>query len=86
MRFHLRPQADDDPWAEADGIARLGSRIPGLGFGEGTLDLDSAAMLEAAEEDADVADFRRRALDWQTTWLEELAAAGDDMWPVGCGW
>jgi hypothetical protein len=81
----LRPTAPEDPWAE-NGIARLSSRIPGLGNAHGLLDLDSEWMQAAADEDEDVADFVTRANDWYDTWMAEFAAAGDDYWERGCGW
>jgi hypothetical protein len=43
-------------------------------------------MTAAAKEDPDIADFVVRANDWYTTWLEETANAGDDLWEHGCGW
>ena len=73
-------------WGEDDEVGRLGTRIPGLGGPDGRIDLDSDAMLAAAEADPDVEDFRKRALDLGTWWLEELDAAGDDLWERGCGW
>ena len=78
--------ADADPWAEAEDVPRLSSRIPGLGNPDGRIDLNGPAMNEAASADADVADFQVRANDWLETWLEEEEAAGDDMWTRGCGW
>jgi hypothetical protein len=82
----LRPQAKGDPWAEDSGVDRLSSRIPGLGNAQGLLDLESAAMADAAESDEDIADFVVRARDWYVTWLKEYEAAGDDLWERGCGW
>jgi hypothetical protein len=83
----LLPMPEDDPWAEGSDVARLSTRIPGLGNAQGLLDLQSSWMLEAAAADEDVADFVHRANNWQQTWLEELAASdGDTMWEVGCGW
>ena len=83
----MRPMdADADPWAEAEDVPRLSSRIPGLGNPDGRIDLNGPAMNEAASADADVADFQVRANDWLETWLEEEEAAGDDMWTRGCGW
>lgn len=82
-----RPITDDDAWAERDGAPRLGTRIPGLGNAEGKIDLDGDAMLAAADEDEDVADFVYRANDWADTWADEVAASGGDlMWETGCGW
>ena len=78
--------ASVDPWAEGPNVTRLSTRIPGLGTADGRIDLDSPAMVAAAAEDPDVADFRNRAFDFYGTWLVELEAAGDDMWARGCGW
>ncbi len=75
-----------DPWAEGEDVDRLSTRIPGLGNAEGLIDLDGEAMLAAADADADVADFLARANDWYATWSAEVDAAGDSLWPVGCGW
>ncbi|MFH1467055.1 MAG: hypothetical protein ABIO70_21915 [Pseudomonadota bacterium] len=81
----LRPVATGDPWGE-EGIERLSTRVPGLGNPEGRIDLDSPWMAAAVAADPDVADFVARARDWHAAWLEEYAAAGDEMWEVGCGW
>ncbi len=80
------PTGPDDPWAEGDAPGRLSTRVPGLGSPSGMIDLDGPAMTAAAAEDPDVADFVTRAEDWYDTWTAEVAAAGDDMWEVGCGW
>ncbi len=82
----LLPMSENDPWAEGAGVDRLSSRVPGLGNAEGLVDLDSEWMEAASLEDEVLADFVARARDWETTWLEELAASGDSMWEVGCGW
>jgi hypothetical protein len=82
----MRPQVDGDRWAEAEGIDRLATRVPGLGNSTGRLDLEGEAMAAAAEADPDIDDFRTRARDWYATWLTEYQAAGDDLWERGCGW
>jgi hypothetical protein len=82
----FRPMADDDPWAEADDVARLSTRIPGLGNSEGLMDLDGSAMAASAAIDADVADFVYRANHWFEAWSAEVEASGDDLWERGCGW
>lgn len=82
----LPMDGDADPWAEGEGVTRLSTRIPGLGNAEGRIDLHGEAMTAAAEDDPDVADFVRRADDWYATWSAEVEAAGDSLWPVGCGW
>jgi hypothetical protein len=80
------PSTDDDPWAEKEEVDRLSTRIPGLGNATGEIDIDSAAMLAAAQGDADVAEFVRHAEDFWGTWNETYAAAGDDLYQRGCGW
>ena len=60
--------------------------VPGLGTADGRINLSSVAMVEASKTDSDVDDFRNRAFDFYGTWVEELEAAGDDMWQRGCGW
>jgi len=80
------PMPSDDLWAEGEQVRRLSTRIPGLGNAAGRIDLDSLQMAEAAATDPDVADFVTRASDWRAAWLEELGAAGDDLWERGCGW
>ncbi len=82
----LFPSTPDDPWAEAPGVGRLSTRIPGLGSPSGDLDLDGDAMTAAAAADADVATFVRHAEDFWPTWTETYLAAGDDFYDRGCGW
>ena len=83
----LRPMRDDDPWAEGTDVARLSTRVPGLGRApDGRIDLDGAAMTSAAASDADLADFIARARNFEETWAAEYLAAGDDLFERGCGW
>ena len=83
----MRPMRDDDPWAEDDDLARLATRVPGLGrVPDGLIDLGGAAMTEAAAQDPDVADFVARASNFEETWAAEYLAAGDDLFARGCGW
>ena len=72
--------------AEEHGIGRLSTRIPGLGAGSGTLELEGPWMLDAAAQDPDVADFALRASDWWKYWFEALAAAPKGFFDQGCGW
>ena len=67
-------------------FSRLSTRVPGLGNSEGLIDLDSEWMLAAQREDPDLADFVARANNWYDTWSAEVVAAGDELWPLGCGW
>ena len=82
----MRPQADDDPWAEDDDVVRMAWKLPGLGGPEGRIDVEGSAMTKAAKADPDVADFVAHAMDWEAMWLADLEAAGDDYWDRGCGW
>ena len=83
----LTPITDaDDPWGERGTVARLSTRVPGLGTPAGALDLESDWMAEAAGSDADVADFALRAADWWRFWFQALAEAPDDFFGTGCGW
>jgi hypothetical protein len=82
----LSPVSAEDPWAEAPGFVRLGTRIPGLGYGDGRIDIDGVAMTAAAKEDADVAAFVERAHDFWPKWLDEFNAADADFFAKGCGW
>lgn len=70
----LLPMQDAaDTWAEGSDVKRLATRIPGLGTATGLIDFRSPAMQQAASEDADVADFLRRALRPHTEYFRELA-------------
>ena len=80
------PMPDEDTWAEGENVSRLSTRVPGLGGPDGRVSLGSQAMLDAAAEDSDVADFAARAADWRAAWLVALEEAGDDLWARGCGW
>ena len=83
----LLPMPDpDDRWAEAPNVPRLSTKVPGLGSATGLIDLDSDAMQEAAAEDAEVADFVRRARDFWASWFEATRGAGADYFARGCGW
>jgi hypothetical protein len=78
----LRPFADGDDWAEAPGVNRLSTRVPGLGSPSGLLDLDAMT----GSQDPDVADLAARTQDFWPLWTEEYDAAGDDLYARGCGW
>ena len=82
----LRPQREDDRWAEENSIYRLSTKIPGLGNTDGKIDINSLAMNDAASENSDISDFVYRAHNWQETWLEEYSNSDETMWSVGCGW
>lgn len=75
-----------DPWAEGEAVARLSTRVPGLGNATGLIDPAGDLMQAIAAQDADVADFAMRAQDFWGTWFKELAENGDGIYARGCGW
>jgi len=83
----LLPMADpNDLWAEGDGVHRMSTKLPGLGNANGLIDVDSAAMKQAADRDPEIADFLIRAEYFWPEWFEEYDLAGDDLFQRGCGW
>jgi hypothetical protein len=81
------PTSDpSDRWAEGSDVRRLSTKIPGLGNATGLIDLSSEAMMRAASEDAEVADFVRRAENFWPAWAQALRDAGPDYFARGCGW
>lgn len=82
----LTPTDDADPWAEAAGVGRLSTRIPGLGGPTGRIDPAGEAMAAAAENDPDVAEFVRHTEDFWGTWAETYDAVEGDLYAQGCGW
>jgi hypothetical protein len=84
----LRPHTDpNDRWAENTGtVNRLSTRVPGLGKPDGMVELESTWMVEAAANDGDVDTFATFATDWWSYWLDTLAEAPEDFFPIGCGW
>jgi len=83
--------ATADEWYQGDPLAdafsaRLSTRVPGLGVGDGLIDLEGDDMNAAAEEDADVAELQYRGLNYFEAWTAEYEAAGDTLWERGCGW
>jgi len=82
----LLPADPGDRWAEEEEARRLSTRVPGLGNAEGLIDLEASWMEAAAQQDADVADFLKRARDFGAWWLKEYTAAGGDPFGPGCGW
>ena len=82
----LRPMADADTWAEADGVHRLSAKVPGLGNATGLIDPESPGMAEAAAADPELADFVARTREFWDYWVRAYEAAGDDLFVRGCGW
>lgn len=83
----LLPMSDAaDRWAEGSDVRRLSTKVPGLGSPTGLIDLDSEAMQRAAADDAEIADFVRRANDFWPSWLQASEEAGPDYFARGCGW
>lgn len=83
----MRPTEDPaDPWAEAPGIRRLSTRVPGLGNPTGRIDPTAPWTAEVARRDPDVADLMRRAQSFTTSWLQAFRDAGRNAFPRGCGW
>lgn len=80
----LIPMQDpEDYWAEGAEVTRLGTRIPGLGTPAGLIDVDSEEMAQAAAEDADVAEFAKRAQQPYRAYFQELAAHASQV-AKGC--
>jgi hypothetical protein len=83
----LRPTEDPaDPWAEAPGVHRLSTRVPGLGTPTGQIEPEGEAMAAAAASDPEVADFAARTLDFWKAWGQAYRAAGAGLYTRGCGW
>lgn len=77
---------DADPWAEGPEVARLATRVPGLGTPDGVVALDTEWMEAASAADADVADFALRASDWWRYWFELVGSTDPEFFAIGCGW
>lgn len=83
----MRPTEDvNDPWAEAPGIRRLSTRVPGLGNPAGRIDPTAPWTVAVAQRDPEVADLMRRAQSFTTSWLQAFRDAGRDAFARGCGW
>ncbi|MCB9478127.1 MAG: hypothetical protein H6683_00455 [Deltaproteobacteria bacterium] len=82
----LLPYDDpEDAWAEGEDVNRLSTRIPGLGKSSGRIDVDGACMAQVAAEDADVADFVKRAHRPWFYWTGEYFG-NPESFAQGCGW
>jgi len=79
----LPTEDPEDAWAEGKQVNRLSTNVPGLGNKTGLIDLYAPWMEEAAQADADVADFLRRARDPYRSWLQELLEHWQDV-EQGC--
>ncbi len=83
----MRPMADPaDRWAEAPGIHRMATKVPGLGNATGLIDPNAAWMTAAAAADPEIADFVHRTLHFYTDWAQAYHDAGPDAFARGCGW
>ncbi len=83
----LMPMKDpEDRWAEGPDVARLSTKIPGLGNEEGLIDPSGPWMTEIAADDPEVADFATRAQDFWGTFFDEASNVEGDIYKTGCGW
>ena len=82
----MLPISAGDTWAEAQDFLRLSTRVPGLGNATGTVDLESAYVQAAAEDDPLIADYVMRASNWIGHWAAYLRSVGDGFFALGCGW
>jgi hypothetical protein len=83
----LRPEGlESDPWGEGEAFPRLSTRVPGLGTPEGNAPLNSPWMLQDAEEDTMLQDYRRRAENWRIAWAMTLRDSDPNFFAIGCGW
>lgn len=82
----LPMDGEADPWAEGEDVARLSTRVPGLGSYGGRIEPEGAAMTAAAADDPAVADFVLRIGDFWGMWTAAYTAAGPDLYARGCGW
>lgn len=82
----LRPMQDADTWAEAADVARLSTRLPGLGNATGLIDPEGPGMTEAAAGDPEIADFVARTQEFWDHWFRAYEDAGPDLFARGCGW
>ena len=73
----------DDYWAEGEKVSRLSTRVPGLGNETGLIDLYAPWMEDTASQDADVADFLKRARNPYGAWLIEFYIHSEDA-AKGC--
>ncbi|OUS29960.1 hypothetical protein A9Q99_07835 [Gammaproteobacteria bacterium 45_16_T64] len=73
------PMAAEDYWAEGEGVQRLANRVPGLGNTNGLIDLNADWMTNNTREDADLAEFVKRAKQPYATWLKELIDHANDV-------
>lgn len=73
------PMEDGDYWAEGDNVDRLSTRVPGLGNETGSIDLDAEWMNDGAAQDADVAEFVRRAKKPYKAWIREMLTHVEDV-------
>jgi hypothetical protein len=70
---------EEEYWGKYIAGNRLATRVPGLGNSTGNIDLYAGWMVEAAENDADLADMVFRARQPVATWLAQLLTHSDDL-------
>lgn len=75
----LLPMDKTDYWAEAEGVNRLSTRVPGLGNNEGRINRKAEWMLNAAKTDTVLADMLYRLHRPLNTWLKELRKQREPM-------
>lgn len=67
----LLPMEETDYWAEAPGVRRLSTRVPGLGNNIGRIDPKASWMLNAANTDTVLADMLHRIEHPFSAWFKE---------------
>jgi hypothetical protein len=75
----LLPMKPEDYWAEAEGVERLSTRVPGLGNNRGLIDTKAEWMHNAARTDTVLADLLYRLRHPISTYLKELRLQSDAM-------
>jgi len=68
----LLPMDEQDYWAEAEGVNRLSTRVPGLGNNTGRIDTKANWMLYAAKTDTVLADLIHRIKHPLSTYVKEF--------------
>ena len=79
----LIPMDRNDYWAEAPGVKRLSTRVPGLGNAQGLINPSASWMKNPAKKDATLADLMRRLKHPIPTYIKELATHRKEL-SKGC--